>query len=132
MKTSSLISGRKVMQFSLLAEGATGLAAVLAPDLVAQLIFGSDVAGAGAVYGRLLGIGLLALVIACWPGAGVISRPVVHALLFYNLLAPAYLAYLGAAQLHTGLLLWPAVAEHALVALLLAVRWPTSSSRRPP
>ena len=122
MKTASLISVRNLLLFSLVAEGATGLVVVLAPGLVAQLLFGSDVAGAGVAYGRLLGMTLLALVIACWPSADTVPRPAVHAVLAYNLLAAVYLAYLGVAQRPAGILLWPAVAEHALVALLLATR----------
>jgi hypothetical protein len=110
------------MLFSLVAEGATGLVVVLAPGLVAQLLFDAKVAGAGVAYGRLLGMTLLALVIACWPHAEVVPRPALHAVLAYNLLAAAYLVYIGIAHRPAGILLWPAVAEHALVALLLAAR----------
>ncbi|MGR4871117.1 hypothetical protein ACIPRI_19905 [Variovorax sp. LARHSF232] len=119
---TSLLSGRNVLLFSLVAEGATALALVLAPGLVAQLIFGSAVEEAGVAYGRLLGVSLLALVIACWPGADAVSRPALHAVVVYNLLAAVYLGLLGGAQHYAGLLLWPAVVEHALVALLLATR----------
>ena len=120
MKTASLISVRNVLLFSLVAEGATGLVVLLAPGFVAQLLFGSDVAGAGVAYGRLLGVSLLALVIACWPDVDAVRRPALHAVLAYNLLAALYLVYLGVAQRPAGILLWPAVVEHALVALLLA------------
>ena len=65
---------------------------------------------------------LLALVIACWPRADAVPRPALHAVLAYNLLAALYLAWLGVAHRPMGILLWPAVAEHALVALLLATR----------
>jgi hypothetical protein len=122
VKAASLISARNVLLFSLVAEGATGLVVVLAPGLVAQLLFGADVAGAGVPYGRLLGMALLALVIACWPHTAGVSRPALHAVLAYNLLAALYLIWLGVAHRPMGILLWPAVAEHALVALLLAAR----------
>ena len=59
---------------SLVAEGVTGLVVVLAPGLVAQLLFGADVTGPGIAYGRLLGMTLLALVIACWPRADAVPR----------------------------------------------------------
>jgi hypothetical protein len=111
-----------VLLFSLVAEGATAVTVILAPGLVAQLIFGADVAGAGVAYGRLLGTTLLALVIACWPRADGVSRSALHAVLAYNALAGLYLVWLGVAHRPAGLLLWPAVAEHALVALLLATR----------
>ena len=111
-----------MLLFSLVAEGATGLVVILAPGLVAQLLFGTEIAGAGVAYGRLLGMTLLALVIASWPRADSVSRPALHAVLAYNLLAALYLAWLGLAHRPAGILLWPAVAEHTLVTLLLAAR----------
>jgi hypothetical protein len=111
-----------VVLFSLVAEGATGLVVALDPGLVARLLFGAEVAGAGVAYGRLLGMTLLALVIACWPRADAVPRAALRAVLAYNLLAALYLAWLGVAHRPAGILLWPAVAEHALVTLLLATR----------
>ena len=111
-----------MLLFSLVAEGAAGLVVILAPGLVAQLLFGTEVTGAGVAYGRLLGMTLLALVIACWPHADAVPRPALHAVLAYNLLAALYLAWLGVAHRPVGILLWPAAAEHALVTLLLATR----------
>jgi hypothetical protein len=69
----------------------------------------------------VLGITLLALVLGCWPGADAPggSRQARRAVLGYNALAAAYLAWLGIARAPTGILLWPAVAEHVLVTLLL-------------
>ena len=111
-----------MLLFSLAAEGGVGIIVVLAPELVAPLLFGAEVTGAGVAYGRLLGMTLLVLVIACWPRADAVSRPALHAVLAYNLLAALYLAWLGVAHRPAGILLWPAVAEHVLVALLLAAR----------
>ena len=122
MKTASLVSARNVLLFSLVAESAMGLVAVLAPGLVAKLLFGADVAGAGVAYGRLLGMTLLALVIASWPRAEGVTRPALQAVLAYNLLAALYLVWIGVAHRPAGILLWPAVAEHAVVAVLLATR----------
>ena len=115
-----------MLLFSLVAEGVTGVAVLLAPGFVAALLFGADVAGAGAAYGRVLGLSLLAL--ACWPGAAAPggTRAALRAMLAYNAVAAAYLAFLGIGGDLTGILLWPAIAEHALVALLLA-----AAGRRP-
>ena len=44
-------------------------------------------------------------------------------MLFYNVLIASYLAWLGAIGHREGLLLWPAVALHAVVALLLVKAW---------
>ena len=120
-KLASLLATRNVLRFSLAAEGATGIAVLLAPELVAALLFGAGVAGAGVAFSRLVGIALVALVLACWPGADAPGgrRAALRAILVYNVLAAAYLAWLGMARAPVGILLWPAVAEHALVALLL-------------
>lgn len=120
--SASLLSARSVLRFSLAAEGATGLAVLLAPGLVAQLLFATGVAGAGVAYGRLLGVALLALVIACWPRGDATPPAALLAVLVYNLLAALYLLWVGMARPPTGILLWPAVVEHALVTLLLAAR----------
>ena len=121
MKLASLIATRNVLVFSLVAEGATAVAVLVAPGLVAALLFGTDVSGAGVAFGRLIGIALLALVIACWPGADAATgtRAAVRAVLVYNVLAAVYLVWLGAARAPMGILLWPAVLEHSVVALLL-------------
>jgi|SRR5215467_11106445 len=124
VKLASLVTVRNVLLFSLAAEGVTAVVVILAPGLVAALLFGMEVSGTGVVFGRLLGFTLLALVIACWPGADAPSgtRPGLRAVFVYNLLMALYLAYLGLVEGSMGLLLWPAVAEHALVALLLGAR----------
>ncbi len=51
-------------------EAATGLALTLFPQVVVQLLFGVDAAGAGLAMARIAGMALLALGIACWPEAG--------------------------------------------------------------
>lgn len=118
----SVFSARNVLLFSLVAEGATAVVVGLAPGLVAPFVFGTDVTGAGVAYGRLVGVALLALVIACWPRGEVVPRAALHAVLVYNLLAALYLAWVGIAHRPAGILLWPAVAWHAVVTLLLAIR----------
>jgi hypothetical protein len=119
---ASLFSTRNVLLVLLVAEGATAVIAIVAPGLIARLLFGTEVAGAGVAYGRLLGITLLALVVACWPRADAVLHAALHGFLVYNLLAALYLAWVGIAQRPAGILLWPAVAEHALATLLLVTR----------
>jgi hypothetical protein len=112
---------RNVLLFSLVAEGVTALAVMAAPGLVVRLLFGAELSGAGISVARLLAITLLTLVIACWPGATAPSgtRAARNAVIAYNLFAGLYLAYLGVAQRRAGILLWPAVSEHVLVASAL-------------
>lgn len=120
--SAPILSTRNVLLLFLLAEGATAVIAIMAPGLIARLLFDTAVTGAGVAYGRLLGITLLALVVACWPRTDAVPRAALHGFLVYNLLAALYLAWVGIAHRPAGILLWPAVAEHALVTLLLATR----------
>lgn len=47
------------------AEAATGFILFVYPPIVIQLLFGTEVAGAGVVIGRFAGIALMALGFAC-------------------------------------------------------------------
>jgi hypothetical protein len=73
------------------------------------------------VIGRCFGIGLFGLVFACWPDRqkSVSSTAAFRGMLIYNALIAAYLAYLGIAGHLGGVLLWPAVAVHAVITVLL-------------
>jgi len=115
----SLSTLKRILAFSSLVEGATGLALMIDPRLVVALLVGkSDVEE--LPLGRIVGIALLALGLASWPGRQPdSSASVVRAMLAYNALIALYLAYLYLAGHLGGLLLWPAVALHAVVALLL-------------
>src|SRR3954453_9756286 len=112
----------RVLAFAAVVEVATGLALMIDPALMSTLLVGAEAAGAGAALGRCFGIALLALGVACRPrdqsGAGGSSA--LRAMLVYNLLIALYLGYLGTVGQMAGLLLWPAVALHAVVAALLA------------
>ncbi len=105
---------KKVLLLAALAEAATGLALLLVPSLVARLLFGKELVGVGMVSGRVAGIALIALGVACWPG------PPVAGMLIYGLGVASYLAYVGFAGGLTGILLWPAVILHLVLTALLA------------
>jgi hypothetical protein len=64
---------------------------------------------------------MLALGVACWPSRRRAERnaSAFRAMLIYNVLIALYLAYLGTVVHLGGALLWPAVALHATMALLL-------------
>jgi hypothetical protein len=51
------------------------------------------------------------------------GSPAFRAMLTYNVLIALYLAYLGTVGHLRGVLLWPAVGLHAVVALLLVWTW---------
>jgi hypothetical protein len=101
-------------------EAATGLALVAAPSVVLDALIGSSTADA-AVVGRVLGGALLALGI----GGGLTDphapeRGIRSAFFVYNASTAATLALAGVAGTADGVLLWPASALHALIAVGIA------------
>ena len=106
-------------------EAATGVALIIYPGLVARLLFGDGVAGAGKALSRVAGIALLALGVACWPDreAGNASARSTGAMLTYSLLVTIYLVYLGVVARLAGILLWPAVVVHAVWIFLVMAAW---------
>jgi hypothetical protein len=112
---------RKILAFASIVELGTGLALLVDPPIVVRLLLGAELGGVGVVAGRCFGIALLALGLACSPRrhADPGSR-VWLGMMTYNALIALYVAYLGTAGHLQGLLLWPAAALHAAVAVLLA------------
>ena len=98
-------------------EAATGLALMIAPSLVGRLLLGAESTGVAIPVARVLGITLIALAVACWPG------PALLGMLVYGALVTAYLSYLGVRGEWVGPVLWPAVVLHAVVTLLLTRAW---------
>ena len=99
------------------AEGATGLALLVAPTLVVRLLLGAEITGAGIATSRVAGLALIALAIACLPG---VVNGALKGMLTYSLLVTIYLGWLGLARGATGKLLWPAVIAHVILTALLA------------
>jgi hypothetical protein len=101
----------------------TGLALILAPSLVSQLLFAGDLSTTGKALAPLAGFGLLALALACWPDRNYSGYPLhaIRGMLLFSLLCAVYLVYRGGGD--TGPLLWPAAAFHATLAVLLARGW---------
>lgn len=104
---------RNVLIFSAIAEIGTGLALMLVPSLVGWLLLGKALTGIAIPVARVAGIALIALGVACWPGPPLVG------MLTYSALVTLYLAYLGVADASGGILLWPAVALHAILTSLL-------------
>lgn len=106
-------------------EAVTGLLLLLAPRVVVGWLLGAEIAGAGVAVGRIAGMSLIALGAACWPAgeAGGGERRALSALLVYSALVAVYLATLGIEGVAVGRLLWPAVALHAALSILVARAW---------
>jgi hypothetical protein len=122
---------RRILAFSAIVEAGTGLALVAAPAFVLSSLIGGKVGEGSWPLGRCFGIAILALVLACWPGREPSGGPAAfRGLLSYNALIALYLSVLGAAAQWTGLLLWPVVVLHALIALALILLWRRGQTRR--
>ena len=113
---------KKALIFAAAGEVVTGLALLVVPSLVGWLLLGEELAGVAVPIARVTGIALIALGIACWPGPPLVG------MLTYSVLVTLYLAYLGLAGL-TGVFLWPAVAFHVVLSILLGRTFLTSQAK---
>jgi hypothetical protein len=111
----------------------TGLFMFASPSLFGQLILGgADSSAATLALGRIGGAAMFALGLASWPSISTMAAPAsspTRALLIYNVLATLYLTYLARVAQMAGVLLWPAVAVHATLVVLLALGWLVSARR---
>jgi hypothetical protein len=98
-------------------EAATGLALLAYPPIVIRLLFGVEITGAAILIGRVTGIALIGFGVACWPNGS--ARQPLHGMLTYGTLAALYLVYVGVRGQEVGVLLWPAVAVHIILVILL-------------
>ena len=99
-------------------EVATGMALLIVPSLVGRLLFGEEFTGIVIPVARVLGIALLALGVGCWPGSTALCG-----MLTYSALVTLYLLYLAIDGEWLGPLLWPVVALHGILTVLLARTW---------
>ena len=117
MKTKTLLT------ISASIELATGIAIILSPRLVANVLFSTELNPGGEAIGRVGGCGLVSLAIAYWPRGACLPGEREHeqptrALFLYNLLAACYLSYLELSGDFASPFLIPAAALHAILALL--------------
>jgi len=104
-----------------LIEVGAGLALLAAPAVVVLLLLGSHLGGEAMPLGRLTGVALLALGIACWFARGNAgsraARALVVGMLVYNFGAAGILAVAGSQSQTNGIALWPAVVVHAVMGI---------------
>ncbi len=86
-----------------------------------------ELGGSGGILGRLLGITLVAIGVAGWPARS--SAQAILGRLLYAVLAAVYMIMVGLGG-NAGILLWPAVLLHALLAIVLIWAW--RKEHRPP
>jgi hypothetical protein len=104
----------RVLILAAVAEAGIGLALLVAPSLVGQLLLGEGLTGIAVPVARVAGIALIALGVACWPGPPRVG------MLAYSAAVMLYLGYLGLVGGLAGVLLWPAVVLHLILTALLA------------
>lgn len=118
---------KKTLTFASIVEVATGLALMIDPRFVVALLVGPNTPVEDIPMGRLPGIAIFALGLACWPSGSHAESgsPAFRGMLAYNVLIALFLVYLFKVGHLGGVLLWPAVVLHAAVALLLIWTWHT-------
>jgi hypothetical protein len=109
---------KKILTVAGVLEVATGMALLIVTSLVGRLLFGEEFTGIVIPVARVLGIALLALGVCCLPGSTALCG-----MLTYSGFATLYLLYLGIRGEWVGPLLWPVVALHGILTVLLARAW---------
>jgi hypothetical protein len=113
---------KALLVFTAVLEIATGAALLIVPSLVGQMLLGAELTGVAVTVARVAGIALIGLGVACWPGTPRTG------MLTYSAAVTLYLAYLGVTGGSSGVLLWPAVALHLVLTVLLLVEKTRGSS----
>ena len=116
------MGANKLLIVTALVETPTGLMLLVSPTLLVTLLLGASLdAPAALVVARIAGAALLSLSRACWlarddePSRA--RRGLIAAMLLYNCAAGAVLGQAVAGAKLVGVLMWPAVALHAALAL---------------
>jgi hypothetical protein len=122
---------KRLLKLTAFIEAATGLGLICVPAVIVRLLLGSALVGAGVPLGRLAGVALLALGIACWLASSdtesCAARGVVTAMTLYNIGAVLVLGAAGLKLRPVGTGLWPAVVLHAAMTI-----WCVTSLLRKP
>lgn len=107
-------------------EAATGLALLVVPTIVVKLLLGEEISGAAIPLGRVAGVALLALGVACWFARGDTqsraARGMIAAMLLYNAGATVVLGAAGIWSQTVGIALWPAVILHGVMGVWCVTR----------
>jgi len=122
----------KLLAFASVLEIGTGLALIIDPALVVRLLMGNKETLDELYVARFLGIALFALGIACWPSEqrSKCDTAAFRGMLTYNTAVAFFLAYVFIVERIGGVLLWPAVILHGVVAIIMIWAW-RGESRNP-
>ena len=116
---------RMLLAIAAVAEILAGLALILLPDATMQLLFGGRPDGVGMMMGRVAGVALLALGVACWgaraDSGGAARAGTVGAITLYNAGGGVLLILFAVTGQASGLVVWGVGLLHlALAAGFLA------------
>ena len=122
---------KKLLILTSVLEIVAGLIVLATPALAVRVLLGVEIEGAGIIMSRIAGVALVGLGVACWPRSGD-NRRQLYGMLTYSVLITLYFIRIGIRGAPVGLLLWPAVAVHAVFIFLLILagvkqRRPTST-----
>ncbi|MGE0031995.1 MAG: hypothetical protein AB7T20_12835 [Steroidobacteraceae bacterium] len=116
---------RNLLVLTAVLEAATGFGLLAMPVMVVSLLLGASLDAPGAlVIARVTGAAMLSLGLACWlvrdDGRTRPGRAIVTAMLVYNVIVAAVLAYAGVMLDLTGIGLGPAAGAHTVLAVWCA------------
>lgn len=116
---------KRILMLSAIVEIVTGIALIGIPMSVVELLLGVWAPWTSIWIGRIAGVALLSLGVACWPGSENNPQPAAwRGMLVYNALVAACLVYLATVGKIGGVLIWPAAVGHGVIALALVWRRP--------
>jgi hypothetical protein len=111
---------KRLLTLSAGIEAPAGLGLLLVPSVVVWLLLGGELAGVGIALGRVAGVALLALAVACWLARGDAqsraARGLVASMVVYNLGVVLILGTVGMLSQPVGVALWPTVVLHLAMA----------------
>ena len=118
---------KRILMLAAIVEILTGFALIGIPMRVVELLLGVWAPWTSIWIGRIAGVALLSLGVACWPGNDSGPQPAAwRGMLVYNALAAACFVYLVTVGKIGGILIWPAAVAHGVIALALV--WTRRSS----
>ena len=105
---------KSLLTITAIVEGVTGLALAFVPDLIVSLLLGTALTDPAAILiGRLAGVTLITIAIACWLSrTDTLSYVMAKVMLAYNIFSTTLLVYAVLVERIYGPGLWPAVLLH--------------------
>ena len=125
---------RALLTIAVVVEAPTALILILIPGFALRLLLGADPDGVGLMVGRVAGVMLLSLVIACWgarqDSGGAARSSTLGAITLYNAGTGGFFVLFAITGQAVGLVIWVAGLVHLALAIafLAAQRQPADSS----